>query len=316
VFRQVFARVQNLFQDQAPLLLGSSNRLVLGTATLAQPASIAILETSGERITLAAGASSLLRAGTQLAVIPGEFLPELVDLPSMTQVEVISVGATTSRARVVGGTGTGQPITLGSQAVILAHAPTLRRDVRLLAPEPPSQEALAANAALEQAIAADTTNVIGLASTESAHYQIAIDRSTFAILDPSGHPLPHLRPPVRVDSPGAVQTIQHRLVHLARFHNVLELTNNDPNSPLAGKLDLTLHAAEGDRAARAPLPMCPGLRVEADFHLRIRNRSTRPKADPILSRSRASGCRAQPLARSINGPCKPGRRGSGSGYAT
>jgi len=40
------------------------------------------------------------------------------------------------------------------------------------------------------------------------------------------------------------------------------------------------------------------------------------KADPILSRSRAFGCRAQPLARSINGPCKLGRRRSGSGYAT
>jgi hypothetical protein len=275
VYRQVFARVQNLFQEQAPLLLGTSNRLVLGTATLAQPASIAILDVSGEMITLAAGASSLLRAGTQLAVIPCELLPELVNLPAMTQIEVISVGATSSRARVVGGTGSGQPITLSSQAVILAHAPTLRRDVRLLSPEPLSPEALAANAALEQAIAADTTNVIGLAATESAHYQVAIDRSTFAILDPSGHPLPHLRPPVRVDGPGAVQTIKDRLVHLARFHNVLELTNTDPNSPLAGKLDLTLHTAEGDRPARVPWPMCPGIRVEVDFYLRIRNRSTR-----------------------------------------
>jgi hypothetical protein len=276
-YRQTFARVQGVFKEQAPVLLGASDRLVLGTSTLVQPASIAILEVNGEQVTLAAGASGLLSVGTRLAVLPGEMPPELASLPAMRQIEVTSVGATTARARIVGDTGKEQPpITLSSQAVIVTYAPTMRREVRWAPSKPLSQAELAAKAELENEIAADTTNAICLATTESAHYQIAIDRSRFVILDPSGSPLPHLRPELGAETPDAPRIVKTRLVHLARFHNVRELTNTDPNSPLAGKLELELHAADGGKPAQAPLPIFPTLRNDSEFYLRIQNRSTRP----------------------------------------
>lgn len=287
-YRQVFAQVQGVFKEQAPLLLGASDRLVLGTSTLAQPASIAVLEVHGDQVLLAAGASGLLQVGTRLAVIPGELLPELVDLPQLTQIEVTAVEATTSRARVVADTGKEQPpITLGSQAVIVTYAPTMRREVRWAPPVPGSPPLSwverSAKDELEKEILADSTNVIGLATTESAHYQVAIDDGRFVILDPAGTPLPYLRPALGADTPDAPRIVKARLVHLARFHNVQQLTNTDLNSPLAGKLALTLHAELGGKPVEAALPDHPCLPRNTAFYLRIRNRSTRPLSLAIFA---------------------------------
>jgi Caspase domain len=287
-YRQVFAQVQALFTEQTPLLLGASNRLVLGTSTLAQPPSIAILEVHGEQVKLAAGTSGLLEVGTRLAVIPGEFLPELASLPEMTQIEVTAVTGTTSQARVVRGTGNGQPaITLGSQAVIVTYAPTLRREVRWAPPKPGSPPLspaeLTARHELDKEIATDPMSVIGLATTESAHYQVAIDGGKFVILDPAGAPLPYLRPELGAQTPDAPRIVKARLVHLARFHNVQLLTNTDRNSPLAGKLELTLHATTGGNAVGSALPNHPRLPINTAFHLRIRNRSTRLLSLAVLN---------------------------------
>jgi hypothetical protein len=282
-YRQTFARVHAVFRDQSPVLFGATDRRVLGAATLAQPASIAILEVDGDHVTLAAGASGLLSAGTRLAVLPSEFLPELADLPAMPQVEVTTVDATTARARVVADSGDGRPpITLGSQAVIVSFAPTMQREVRWAPSVLASGAELAPRAELESEIAAEPSNAISLATTASAHYQVACEGSRFVILDPSGSRLPNLRPDVGIADPGAARTIKNRLVHLARFHNVQELTNTDPNSPLAGKLELSLHLADGDKAARAALPVHPILPCNSEFYLKLRNRSTRPLSIAIF----------------------------------
>jgi len=287
-YRQVFAQVQALFKGQSPLLLGASDRLVLGTSTLAQPVSIAVLEVHGDEVQLAAGASGLVQVGTRLAVMPGASLPELASLTKLVQIEVTAVEATTCRARVVAGTGKGQPpVTLGSQAVIVTYAPTMRREVRLAPPVPGapplSRVERSARDELEKEIAADTTNVIGLATTESAHYQVAIDDGRFVILDPAGIPLPNLRPALGADTPDAPRIVKARLVHLARFHNVQQLTNTDPNSPLAGKLALSLHAESAGRPVEAALPDHPCFARNTAFYLRIGNRSTRPLSLGILT---------------------------------
>src|SRR5262249_35969233 len=96
------------------------------------------------------------------------------------------------------------------------------------------------------------------------------------ILDPAGSPVSNLRPDVGVTDAGAARTLKNRLVHLARFHNVRELVNNDLNSPLAGKLELSLHAADGGRPARTALPIQPVVRCDSELYLRIWNRSSRP----------------------------------------
>jgi hypothetical protein len=273
-YRHTFARVQAVFKEQSPVLIGAADRQVLGVATLAQPTSIAVLEVVGDEVALAAGTSGMVSIGARLAVLPNELLPELVDLTAMPQVEVTSAQASRARARLVEPGTPPRPIALDSHAVILTYAPIMRRSVRWLASQLPSDSERVAHAQFEAEIAADPSRVIGFANAEAAHYQVAIEQSRFVILDPAGSPLPNLRPDIASTGERAAGAVAQRLVHLARFHNVRELTNSDPNSPLAGKLELSLHAAQADRVGDA-LPVRPVLPCDAEFYLRIRNRSAR-----------------------------------------
>lgn len=283
-YRQTFARVQAAFPEQSPVLIGPSERQVLGTEIVAEPVSIAILEVHGDQVTLAAGDAGLVAIGTRLAVVPGELAAELVDLAAMPLIEVTSVQAARCHARVVDPSTGGPPIALGSQAVVIAEAPAMCREVRWLASPSPTPAELAARAELERAIAADPSHAIRLATGAAAHYQVAIDDARFVILDGAGRPLPDLRPAIAITDPAAARAVVARLVHVARYHNVRELTNTDPRSPLAGTLELSLYLA-GEPDPRAALPACPTLPCGAELRLRIRNRSPRVLSLAIFSLS-------------------------------
>jgi hypothetical protein len=277
-YRQVFAGVQGVFAAQSPVLLGAGDRVVLGTVRLAQARSIAVLGVDGDRVTLAAGESGLVDVGTRLAMIPRDVVPELAELSELPHVEVIRVAATSSVARVL---TRGRPgdVAAGAQAVIVRYAPRMQRNVRLL-DEHCTSESAAAFTELEDAIAADTTNLLAVDPSRGADYQVVIDARSgapvFSIVDPAGMPLPHLLPDIAIRERDAAPRIKDRLVHLARFSNVLNLTNDDPRSPLANKLGLTLHADVDGQCAPEPLPERPTIRAGTDFHVRIANRSSRP----------------------------------------
>lgn len=278
-YRQVFAGVHGVFAEQSPVLLGAGDRVVLGSVRLAQARSIAVLGVDGDRVTLAAGESGLVDVGTRLAMIPPEVVPELAELSELTEVEVIQVGASASIARVVNDTRAGA-VAVGAQGVIVRHAPALQRKVRLLDDHPTSESA-AAFAALDDEIRRDAANLIAVDPAGPADFQVAIDRAqsgalVFSILDRAGAPVPHLQPEIAIGDGDASRRLKERLVHLARFTNVLNLTNSDPGSPLAGKLGLTLHADVGGRCSPEPMRGRPEVHAGTFFHVRIANRSSRP----------------------------------------
>ncbi len=281
-YRSVFAGVRAVLQKQSPELLGAEERLVLGTGVVAQPASIAVLRVTGDTVELSAGQTNLIAVGTRLAIIPADALPELVALGNMPQAEVIDIDATTSKARIVANRGTIAP---GDQAVITAYAPRLRRDVRLLPAAEP-----AANAALEAlrgAIDGDTSKLLAVAGAQGGDFQVAVDDGHFAILDPGGVALRNLRPAIAIDEPDAVRRVTDRLVHLARFHNVLQLRNTDPNAPLANKLSIEILALpptyqKGDPVDTA-VPRAPGPVKDGTWLcVRIRNLSARSLVVALL----------------------------------
>src|SRR5262249_57516303 len=91
-----------------------------------------------------------------------------------------------------------------------------------------------------------------------------------------------LHPEVQVADKSAAATVIGRLVHLAKYRGVRELENNDPTSPLKGKLVVRLLGAqdEYDPADRpAPKPFAAGrpptLRVGQWMFLSIENTSDR-----------------------------------------
>jgi hypothetical protein len=277
VYRQVFAAVQGVFGEQSPVLLGAGDRVVLGSVRLAQTRSIAVLRVDGDRVTLAAGESGLVDVGTRLAMIPPEVVPELAELSALTEVEVVHVGANASIARVV--ERRAGALAVGAQAVIVRHAQRMQRTVRLL-DEHRTRESGAALAALEDEIRRDPANLIAVEPAAGADFQVAVDRApggafVFSILDRAGVPV-HIPTRIAIGDRDASRRVKDRLVHLARFTNVLNLTNCDPCSPLAGKLRLTLHADVDGRCSPTPLPGRPALRAGTYFFVRIVNRSARP----------------------------------------
>jgi hypothetical protein len=291
--RRVFAGVQGIFASQSPLFLGVGDRLVLGSARRAQAASIAVLDVDGDRIRLAAGASASLDKGTRLAIVPREVVPELEELSRMAQAEVIRAGETESTAARIAagtGTGTGASPTPGAQALVVSYAPRMQRNVRLLVDQP-STEASAALAELESQIARDTTKLLAVDPTRGADYQVAIDRSpgtgapVFSILDPAGLALPFLPQEIAIADAEASRRVKDRLVHLARFTNVLNLTNGDARSTLANKIALTLHAERDGKRDPDPLPVRPTLEAGTYFYIRIENRSMRPLISALFDLS-------------------------------
>lgn len=283
-YRTVFQNVQNLFRDQAPVLLGAADRQLLGTGIVAQPTSIAVGKVDGKMIELREGQTNLIGVGTTLAIIPGDMLPELVELSARPQVEVVDVDAATSRARIVANEA---PIQPGSQAVITSYSPRLQRAVRLLLEEAGAAED-AALSAVRAEIEADPSKLLAISGQEGGDFQVAIDGGVFSILDPAGRRLENLGSAIEVAAPDAARRIKDRLVHLARFHNVLELRNTDRNSPLAGKLTAEILALpptfqKGDPLDGAtPILGMPQFQDLSWFCLRIQNRSARHLEIAIL----------------------------------
>jgi hypothetical protein len=279
-YRRVFAGVQGVFAAQSPRLLGVADRPLLGAAHRAQAGSIAVLGVDGADLRLAAG-TGVLDDGTRLAIVPRERVPELEEPSRMTHAEVIRAGDTESIARIVAGTGIGADLAPGSQAVIVSHPPRVQRNVRLV-DDHHSTDAAAALAALGSHIARDATKLLALDPMRGADYQVAIDRSprtgalVFSILDPAGLALPFIPSEIAITEADSGRRVKDRLVHLARFTNVLNLTNGDASSTLANKIALTLHAERDGQRDPEPLPVRPTRMAGTYFYIRIENRSMRP----------------------------------------
>ena len=115
---------------------------------------------------------------------------------------------------------------------------------------------------------------------ENAEYQVAINaESEFEIWDRVGQPFENLRPPLKINDPQSPSRLVQRLVHLARYHAIGQLSNHDPNSPLANKLivELTGMQKEYDPAdPPQPQPFensgdIPSIKVGEWTFLRVKN---------------------------------------------
>jgi hypothetical protein len=283
LYDQVFGDVHNVFTAQTPVLLGEPFRVALGAQVIPEPPAIRVSKVTGDQVELDAGALALIGVGAHLALVPPDRIREVTDLAQMVQVTVTAVSGTRALARRIPGAGGDAAIEVGATAFVRSYAPRMQRAVRLHAP-PPVHDALAA------AIAADPTKLLAVATGDGADFQVLVDpvQLVAEIADPGGLPLPYV-PTTPIAIAGAVQRIVDQLVHLARFHNVLTLTNSDPNASLAHKVTAELLALPGFDPGQPelldPQPQPPGALelTHGDYCcLRITNRSARPLALALL----------------------------------
>ena len=134
------------------------------------------------------------------------------------------------------------PVEPGASAVLIDVGPAgTRRTVRALG--------LAPRHGWDDALAAVGGGFLAPAPDDGpAHFQVILDaRGGFEICDSAGVPLPQQGPSLLAGEAHAAEVVVTRLVHLARYHAVLDLENPAPSGLNEGfALQIQL-APEGSR---------------------------------------------------------------------
>ena len=269
VHQQVVARVHGAYASQTPQLQGVGDRAVFGGASLALPIGVNVLEVKGDQLRLNIGQAGGLGVGAQYFVYRNGVTDFKLTDQRLAVVELTEVMDVESWAKVVRRLDDSVAIQPGAQALLFDPGKGQQRAVRLVhdgrAPADVEEAALASLAAALQQL--ESRFVRLAADGESAALLVGVtEMKAYEIRDDSGEPLPNLRP-VAVDEPVEVA---HRLEHVAKYFNVLELGSPDSMSRLSGKLEVKLM-----RTPEEPFDEPGGIPTvkesEQIYYLRIRN---------------------------------------------
>lgn len=281
---RILAKVHSEFPNQSPQLQGENDRAVFGSERVQPHFATTVLDVEPARLRLDAGQVHGLRKGAQFAIYP-----QGADLTSVEQrlalVTVAELGSVDAWATITTILHT-DPIEQGAQAALLDSGNIkLQRPVRFA----PRADLLAqidqatALAKAQAALVATNSTFARLANEgESVAFQVAVnEQSEYEVWDPIGQPLANLRPALAISDPDAPAKMAQRLIHLARFRNVQELSNSDALSPLARALAVDLLGKQGaaydpaDPPDPQPIPVGkdgrPTIQPEEWLFLRIRN---------------------------------------------
>jgi hypothetical protein len=240
---RIVAKVHSQFENQTPQLQGEGDRIFLGSER-AQPhyaVPVMQVDTAGKRILLGAGQVHGLREGARFAIYP---VGSDFSMPDFRQalVELSQLGSTDSWAVIVEQSSQkeieqgAQAVSLGAGSVRLVQKVWLQYQQDL----PPHLDQDGALQAVGNALH-DSGWVEVAAAGDQVDYTIAVNKKgEYEIWDRTGQLIKNLHPIITMDAPNAPLDVARRLVHLAKFNAVKQLSNYDPLSPLARKLAVEL----------------------------------------------------------------------------
>ncbi|MFN5515307.1 MAG: caspase family protein [Cyanobacteriota bacterium] len=250
LYNRVKGMIQSQFPNQLPMLLGEGDRLVFGDKREYKAYTLVVTQVSENQteITLDAGLSSGLSAGSRFALYPTDDVTDKTK--QIAIVELTEIEADQATARVLspeeGGIIKGK-IEPGASAVMVAAPVTLIRKARLFAEKQAGdleedlpihlvEKQETALAKVRQALSSNGW-VVEAGEGESAHFQVAVGKEgEYEIC--MGMPIKNLRPALSIDDPTAPQKVVERLVHLGKYQSVQELDN--PASKLTDYLEFQL----------------------------------------------------------------------------
>lgn len=286
VFEKVAPLVTSYYPSQHPQLEGARDREIFGIGMIEPMEFVPVLERKEDRVTLGAGASCGLTAGSHWHVHPpgtkkgGEGAP-------LGKVTISKVGAVTSEATIVeeGSPGT---ITVGARAVESSHflgATRLVVEVAIPAGRPEARELFARigeSRLLRQAGEGEEAEAriyllpprFGAREGDPAPALGALREDTWAVVGPHGHLLMLPRPHHDYE---AVKAIVQNLEGRARLRHTSALAND--RSTLAGMVDLKILRRLDNGLWGEPEVDVDGEPVLFDgdqFILEITNRDRRP----------------------------------------
>jgi hypothetical protein len=252
LYHRVRAKMHAQFGEQPPQLEGEHDRVVFGSRIIEQIYAVNILnvlphENHDEYVVeLEAGQLHTLQQGAQFWVYPNPIRVSdpLERLQRLAYLEISELGA--ARSKAVLNSADARQIEGGDQAVLITPGPLrFSHKVGLVYQSEPQ---LIGNQEVEplRKVAAAIQQYNGaflrLAdSSEKPDFLIMVTSDlNYEIQDVDGQPVHHLRPPLSIGAPGAAKALVERLVHLAKYRNVLRLENQSGPSFLVGKLHVEL----------------------------------------------------------------------------
>jgi hypothetical protein len=240
---RIVAKVHSQFENQTPQLQGEGDRIFLGSERVQPHYAVPVMQVDagGKRLLLGAGQAHGLRQGARFAIYPQGSDYSKSDL-RQALVELSQLGSTDSWAAVVE-QFTQEDIEQGAQAVSLgAGAVRLVQKVWLQHQKdvPPGIDQDAALQAVGKALQGNGW-VEMAAAADQVDYSLAVNtKGEYEIWDRTGQAIKNLRPIISVGAPDAAAGVARRVVHLAKYNAVKQLSNYDPVSPLARKLTVEL----------------------------------------------------------------------------
>lgn len=288
IHARILAKVHSQFKFQTPQLEGESNRVVfrMDLVQLQHAVNVTEVDLSNHRVKLQTGQTQAVYKGTQFAIYPADVMDFTQVNQRIALVEITELGATSSWASITSMLRS-VPIEQGFQAVFLDIGTIrLHRTVRLVFQNilPPTIDQHEALQKIEAALTQRGGGFLVLAEDEQpADYQVTVNsEEEYEIWDSGEQPIPNLRPALQIDDSGAAFQVVQRLVHLTKYHNIQQLDNSDPMSPLAGKLMVELAGVQSDYDpvdSPKPQPLddignTPTLKVGDWVFVRVRNASS------------------------------------------
>lgn len=241
---RVAAQVNAVYRGQNPQCEGDRDRVIFGGMRIERDPFISVRQAEGTTVTLAAGLVHGLRLGTELALYPPGVRTR-ADVPEepLATVEVVSVSATTARARLQ--SVPDHPLPLHARGVIIKHVYVgLRQTVSLQAAG--DQESQQAIERLRQAIGQATPGgkpspyleMID-APTRAVDLHVVAAEGKISIYGANGE---LLAVPEEIQPQGQRDAflVLHALECIARYSTVQTLTNEDPSSQIMGRVKLRL----------------------------------------------------------------------------
>ena len=306
LYNRINPKVHSQFKSQTPLLIGAGDRLIFGSEPGETVFAVPVMEVDevdGElRAELGVGQANGITKGAEFAIYP-RGATDLISKESRVAIaKVIQRGSATSVCKLEALEDKTLKVEAGDQAVQISVSPSLVRQIGLLPKEEDADESTkSALATLKEAIAqqgkgwVEVSEALDETEEEGPTYYVEVSEAgTYQIRDTGGALFENIQPVLRVDDETSAEKTVKRLIHLAKYQAAIAIRNNDPDSPLAGKLSVEWLGTSDIYDVGDPMPKKSQLTKIADptkptvkvgdyIFLSIRNDSAVPLNVAILN---------------------------------
>lgn len=247
IYERIYGRVRGEATDQTPQLEGEADRIFFGQGVASTAGGVYVLHADTAAVLLEAGRAQGLHEGARFVLSRPASRIDIAPAP-LAEVEVSDVGSTQAWADYCAPPR--QPIKAGDLAILIGSG--VRRRRCTVSVEPSDDESVRHVGTVSRFLAE------ALRSSESwlYHEHEAPDRETdFKIVigadaqselkSRESHGLAAVGAPFWLHERRECERLILSLVHLAKYRNVEMVENQDPLSPLAGKLDLAIDPMPG-----------------------------------------------------------------------